>query len=87
MISTGAHTGRWTWSVRCRGRSDGRMLVWSMKAEKWAGCIITMRGERRDDMGAHRPVGGCDGVSGLQVSQGQHFQMLREIGPHRVAGP
>jgi hypothetical protein len=40
------------------------MLVWSMKSEKWAGCITTMSGERRDDMCAHLPDYHGDEFSG-----------------------
>jgi hypothetical protein len=64
IIMTGAHTGRWTWIVRYRGRSNGQMLGSSGKCQKWVGCILTMSGERRDDMSADLLVDGCDRFSG-----------------------
>jgi hypothetical protein len=50
-----------------------------MKSQKWAGCIITMSGERRDDTRGNLPVYSCDGFSGptvLQISSNEasgHF--------------
>src|SRR5215471_19037399 len=61
---TGAPTGRWTWIVRCPGRSNGWRLARSGKSQKWVGCIITMSCEQHDDMCAHLPIDGRDGFSG-----------------------
>jgi hypothetical protein len=48
----------------CRGRSHVPRPDRSGTSQRWAGGIITVRGEQRDHTGAHRPVDGCDGCSG-----------------------